>query len=172
MCPWATARTSGPFSPPPVGYRLMPAALKERFAAITVGDPKDEATLVGPMSSERALDVLLRQIEATKAAGARIVHGGNRVDRPGFFLEPTIVTDIDADNPLYQEEAFVPVLSFYVVDSEEEAIQLANATRFGLGGYVFDADVEHARQVATRIEAGMVYCGCPPRNGSSAGARR
>ncbi|MFL4907810.1 aldehyde dehydrogenase family protein [Streptomyces sp. MMS24-I2-30] len=135
----------------------MLAALKERFAAIRVGEPKDEDTLVGPVSSERALDVLLRQIEAAKAAGARIVHGGYRVDRPGFFLEPTIVTDIGPDNPLYQDEAFGPVLSFYVVDSEEEAIELANATRFGLGGYVFDADVEHARQVASRIEAGMVY---------------
>ncbi len=135
----------------------MLAALTERFAAIKVGDPKDEATLVGPLSSERALEGLLRQIQDAKAAGARIVHGGHRVDRPGFYLEPTIITDIDEDNPLFQEEAFGPVLSFYVVDSEEEAIQLANATRFGLGGYVFDADVEHAQQVATRLECGMVY---------------
>ncbi|MEV7992123.1 NAD-dependent succinate-semialdehyde dehydrogenase [Streptomyces sp. NPDC086077] len=133
------------------------AALKERFAAIKVGDPRDEDTLLGPLSSERALDVLLRQIEDAKAAGARVVQGGNRVDRPGFFLEPTIITDIREDNPLYEEEAFGPVLSFYGVDSEEEAIELANATRFGLGSYVFDADVEHARQVAGRMESGMVY---------------
>jgi succinate-semialdehyde dehydrogenase/glutarate-semialdehyde dehydrogenase len=135
----------------------MLAKLKERFADITVGDPKEEDTLVGPLSSERALEGLLAQIQEAKEAGARIAYGGSRIDRPGFYLEPTIVTDITEDNPLYHEEAFGPVLSFYVVDSEEEAIQLANATRFGLGSYVFDADIEHAQRVATRIEAGMVY---------------
>ncbi|MET7491827.1 aldehyde dehydrogenase family protein [Streptomyces sp900116325] len=135
----------------------MLAALKERFAEIKVGDPKDEDTQVGPLSSERALEGLLRQIQEAKDAGGRIVHGGNRVDRPGFYVEPTIITDITEDNPLYHEEAFGPVLSFYVVDSEDEAIRPANATRFGLGSYVFDADIDHAQQVATRIEAGMVY---------------
>ncbi|WP_371798543.1 NAD-dependent succinate-semialdehyde dehydrogenase [Streptomyces sp. NBC_01707] len=135
----------------------MLAALKERFSEIKVGDPKDEDTQVGPLSSERALEGLLRQIQEAKDAGGRIVHGGNRVDRPGFYVEPTIITDITEDNPLYHEEAFGPVLSFYVVDNEDEAIRLANATRFGLGSYVFDADIDHAQQVATRIEAGMVY---------------
>ncbi|MEU8835349.1 aldehyde dehydrogenase family protein [Streptomyces sp900116325] len=135
----------------------MLAALKERFAEIKVGDPKDEDTQVGPLSSERALEGLLRQIQEAEDAGGRIVHGGNRVDRPGFYVEPTIITDITEDNPLYHEEAFGPVLSFYVVDSADEAIRLANATRFGLGSYVFDADIDHVQQVATRIEAGMVY---------------
>jgi succinate-semialdehyde dehydrogenase/glutarate-semialdehyde dehydrogenase len=133
------------------------AALKARFAALKVGDPTDEATVLGPVVSERALQVLLKQIEDAKAAGARIVHGGKRVDRPGFYLEPTLITDITEGNPLYQQEAFGPVLSFYVVDSEEEAIKLANATKYGLGGYVFDADIAHAKQVASRIESGMVY---------------
>ncbi|WP_434667958.1 aldehyde dehydrogenase family protein [Paraburkholderia sp. A3BS-1L] len=136
---------------------LMLAALKERFAAIKVGDPRDEATVLGPLVSERALEGLLKQIADAEAAGARIVHGGKRVDRPGFFLEPTIITNITGDNPLFQQEAFGPVLSFYVVDSEEEAIKLANATKYGLGGYVFDADIARAKQVASRIESGMVY---------------
>ncbi|MFI5734924.1 NAD-dependent succinate-semialdehyde dehydrogenase [Kribbella sp. NPDC051587] len=135
----------------------MLAALKERFAAITVGDPTDEATDLGPVTSERALAGLLAQIEAARQAGATIVQGGRRVDRPGFYLEPTIITDIAEDNPLYQQEAFGPVLSFYVVDTEADAITLANAKKYGLGGYVFDADVEHAQQVAARIESGMVY---------------
>jgi succinate-semialdehyde dehydrogenase/glutarate-semialdehyde dehydrogenase len=135
----------------------MLAALKERFAALKVGDPTDETTVLGPLVSERAPEGLLKQIEETKAAGARIVHGGKRVDRPGFYLEPTIVTDIAEDNPLYQQEAFGPVLSFYVVDSEEQAIRLANATQYGLGAFVFDADVKHAKQVASSIESGMVY---------------
>ncbi|OCC10947.1 NAD-dependent succinate-semialdehyde dehydrogenase [Streptomyces sp. PTY087I2] len=135
----------------------MLAALKDAFAAIKVGDPTDEETQVGPLASERALDGLLRQIGEAKAAGGTVVTGGNRLDRPGFYLEPTIITGITEDNPLYHEEAFGPVLSFYVVESEEEAIRLANATRFGLGSYVFDADVEHAQDVAARLEAGMVF---------------
>ncbi|WP_423199089.1 MULTISPECIES: NAD-dependent succinate-semialdehyde dehydrogenase [unclassified Cupriavidus] len=135
----------------------MLAALKQRFAAIPVGDPTDEATLLGPLSSERALDGLLKQIADAKAAGAQIVCGGQRVNRPGFYLEPTIITGITKDNPLYYQEAFGPVLSFYVVDSEEEAIQLANDSNYGLGAFVFDVDIEHAKAVAARIEAGMVY---------------
>lgn len=135
----------------------MLAALTERFAALRVGDPTDPATDLGPLVSERALQGLLAQIREAEAAGARIVHGGGRVDRPGFFLEPTIITGIAEDNPLHRQEAFGPVLSFYVVDTEEEAVELANATPYGLGGYVFDADVEHARRVASRIESGMVY---------------
>ncbi len=133
------------------------AALVEKFAAIKVGDPTDESTVLGPIVSERALQGLLKQIEDARAAGARIVQGGKRVDRPGFFLEPTIVTDIAKDNPLYGQEAFGPVLSFYIVDSEDDAVKLANDTSYGLGGYVFDVDVEHAKQVASRIDSGMVY---------------
>jgi succinate-semialdehyde dehydrogenase/glutarate-semialdehyde dehydrogenase len=135
----------------------MLAALKKRFAAIKVGDPTDETTALGPLVSERALEGLLKQIKDAEAAGARVVYGGKRVDRPGFYLEPTIITDIAEGNPLYQQEAFGPVLSFYVVTDLAEAIKLANATSYGLGSYVFDADIEHARQVASRIESGMVY---------------
>ncbi|MEM5402839.1 NAD-dependent succinate-semialdehyde dehydrogenase [Paraburkholderia unamae] len=135
----------------------MLAALTAQFAAIKVGDPTDESTVLGPLVSERALQGLLKQIEEAQAAGARIVHGGKRVARPGFYLEPTIITDIAKDNPLYQQEAFGPVLSFYVVDSEEEAIELANDSKYGLGAFVFDTDVEHAKLVASRLEAGMVY---------------
>jgi len=135
----------------------MLAALKEKFAAIPVGDPTNETTLLGPLVSETALQGLLNQIDAAQAAGARIVTGGKRVARPGFFLEPTIITDIDENNPLYVQEAFGPVLSFYVVETEEEAIRLANATPYGLGGYVFDADVDNAKRIASYIDSGMVY---------------
>ena len=135
----------------------MLAALKEKFAAIPVGDPTDEATLLGPLVSERALQGLLKQIEDAKNAGAEIVYGGKCIDRAGFYLEPTIITNIDENNPLYTQEAFGPVLSFYIVDSEEKAIQLANATPYGLGAYVFDADIENAKRIASYIDSGMVY---------------
>jgi succinate-semialdehyde dehydrogenase/glutarate-semialdehyde dehydrogenase len=131
--------------------------LVKRLGSLKAGDPANPETSIGPIVSERALEDLLTQIQGAKAAGARIVLGGKRIDRPGFYLEPTIITDIARDNPLYQQETFGPVLSFYVVDSEEEAIKLANATRFGLGSAVFSADVDRAKKVADKIEAGMVF---------------
>ncbi|MFZ4928431.1 aldehyde dehydrogenase family protein [Chryseobacterium sp. Mn2064] len=131
--------------------------LKERFAKIKVGDPNEESTALGPLASERALNGLLKQIEDAELAGGSLVMGGKRVNRPGFYLEPTIFTDIAKDNPLYKQEAFGPVLSFYIVDTEEEAINLANDIDYGLGAYIFDEDTVHAKQVATKIESGMVY---------------
>ncbi|MDR0262392.1 MAG: NAD-dependent succinate-semialdehyde dehydrogenase [Sphingobacterium sp.] len=135
----------------------MLSLLTERFAAIQVGDPHDASTTLGPLVSERALEGLLKQIADAKDAGATIAFGGKRVDRPGFYLEPTIITGITKDNPLYKQEAFGPVLSFYIVDSEEQAIALANAIDYGLGGYVFDENIDHAKEIAGKIESGMVY---------------
>ena len=131
--------------------------LQERFTNIKVGDPNDADTTLGPLVSERALLGLLNQIEEAKAAGGEVVFGGKRIDRAGFYLEPTIITNIHKSNPLYNQEAFGPVLSFYVVDTEAEALALANDIDYGLGGYVFDADVAHAKEVANKIESGMVY---------------
>jgi len=133
------------------------AGLVERYLALTIGDPQDAATAVGPVVSENALSDLLAQVQAGVDAGARLVVGGHRIDRPGFFMEPTILTNIAEENPLYQEELFGPVLSYYVVESEEEAIKIANATKFGLGSSIFSADIERAKRVAARIEAGMVF---------------
>lgn len=131
--------------------------LVQRYAALNIGDPLDAATSIGPVASESALETLLSQIDAAVKAGARLVTGGQRVNRPGFFLEPTILTGITQDNPVFFEELFGPVLSYYVVDTEDEAIQVANATKFGLGSSVFSADIAHAKEVAARIEAGMVF---------------
>jgi succinate-semialdehyde dehydrogenase / glutarate-semialdehyde dehydrogenase len=133
------------------------AGFKERMSKFTAGDPADSRTTLGPVVSEQALNGLLHQIEQAKAHGADVVLGGKRLDRPGFYLEPTIITGITADNPLYQQETFGPVASFYVVESEEEAIRLANATGFGLGATVFTADLDHAEKLARRIDSGMVF---------------
>lgn len=138
------------------GERIL-ARLVESYANLTVGDPNDSASAVGPVVSESALQGLLAQVEKAVKAGATLVAGGRRIDRPGYFMEPTILADIAEDNPIFQEELFGPVLSYYVVDSEEEAIRVANATRFGLGSSVFSADIDHAQALARRIEAGMVF---------------
>jgi succinate-semialdehyde dehydrogenase/glutarate-semialdehyde dehydrogenase len=133
------------------------AGLTAKMAAATAGDPADEATSLGPINSERALEELLEQIERAKAAGATIALGGKRVDRPGFYLEPTIITDIAEENPLYQEETFGPIAAIYTVETEEEALRVANATEFGLGATVFSADIEHAKDLANKLDVGMVF---------------
>jgi succinate-semialdehyde dehydrogenase/glutarate-semialdehyde dehydrogenase len=132
-----------------------------RMGAISPGDPLDPKTLLGPVSSEKALNGLLRQISEAQTAGARVVLGGRQVDRPGYYLEPTIITDIDPKNPLFLQETFGPVASVYVVDTEDEAISLANATPFGLGSSVFSGDIDRARRVAERIDSGMVFINQP-----------
>jgi succinate-semialdehyde dehydrogenase / glutarate-semialdehyde dehydrogenase len=89
------------------------------------------------------------------------VVGGDRIDRPGFYLQATVLKDITPDNPVYQQELFGPVASIFVVDTEEEAITLANATPFGLSGSVFAGDMARGRAVAQRIESGMVFVNQP-----------
>jgi succinate-semialdehyde dehydrogenase / glutarate-semialdehyde dehydrogenase len=125
------------------------------------GDPMDPNTALGPVSSERALETLVAQVSEARTAGARVVIGGDRIDRDGFYLEPTVLTDIDPANPAYNTEFFGPVASFYIVDSADEAIKLANATRFGLGASVFTADLDRGRAIAAQIDSGMVFLNQP-----------
>lgn len=135
--------------------------MREAMSALRAGDPADAATTLAPLSSERALTQLLGQIERAIAAGATLVCGGKRIDRPGFYLEPTILTDIVEDNPLYREETFGPVVSIYIVKDEEEAIRVANGSPYGLGSSVFSADLERASRVANAIDSGMVFVNRP-----------
>jgi succinate-semialdehyde dehydrogenase/glutarate-semialdehyde dehydrogenase len=133
----------------------------KRMSALRAGNPEDPSTTLGPLSSEKAMNILLKQIDVAKTGGARVVLGGGRIGRPGFYIEPTILTDIDRRNPIYSQELFGPVASYYVVESEGEAIALANATPFGLGASVFTSDMEHGQRVAERIDSGMVFINQP-----------
>lgn len=96
---------------------------------------------------------------------AKVVIGGERIDRPGFYIEPTIITNISSKNPLFQEETFGPVASFYIVETEEEAIELANATKLGLGASIVGTNIKHAQEVAAKIDTGMVYVNSDPFGG-------
>lgn len=151
-----------------VGRERGEAFLREFSAGlctVQAGDPADPGTTLGPLSSERALDLLLEQIRIAKDGGAQVALGGNRIDRPGYYLEPTILTGINEKNPAADLEFFGPVASCYVVDTADEAIELANATPFGLGASVFTSDVDRGRQVARQIESGMVYINQPAWTG-------
>lgn len=133
------------------------AAFSEQMAGLTVGDPTDPETTLGPLSSESALNLILDQIKEATDNGAEIVTGGGRVDRDGFYVEGTVITGIDIKNPAYTTEFFGPVASFYVVDTEDEAVELANGTPFGLGASIFTGDTARGRALAKRIDSGMVY---------------
>lgn len=125
--------------------------------ALKPGDPMDEKTTLGPLSSEAALVQLVAQVDDAVAKGARLLMGGKRIDRPGSFMQPTILTDIKPGNPAFRDEFFGPVVSFYRVKNEDEAIALANDSDFGLGGSVWTKDVERGRRVASRVETGMMF---------------
>ncbi|MDG0426592.1 NAD-dependent succinate-semialdehyde dehydrogenase [Klebsiella pneumoniae] len=125
--------------------------------AVKIGDPLDESTTLGPLSSKDALDTLSKQVDEAVKNGAKLHLGGKAVAREGNFFEPTILTGITRDNPAYFEEFFGPVAQIYVVKNDEEAIQLANDSHYGLGGAVFSQDIERAKRMASAIETGMVY---------------
>jgi succinate-semialdehyde dehydrogenase/glutarate-semialdehyde dehydrogenase len=130
---------------------------KAALAALRPGDPLDPATTLGPLSSEGALVQLLEQVDTAVAHGARLVMGGKRIDRPGAFMEPTILTDIAPGNPAFRDEFFGPVASFYRVKDEAAAIALANDSDFGLGGSVWTKDVARGQRVASKVETGMMF---------------
>lgn len=137
------------------------SGFKKAMTALQAGDPGDANTTLGPVSSERALDQLLEQIQRAVDAGAVIECGGHRIDREGFYIEPTILGNVNTSNPIYREELFGPIASFFVVQSEDEAIRLANDTQYGLGGSILTADLARGEQIAARIDSGMVFVNRP-----------
>jgi succinate-semialdehyde dehydrogenase/glutarate-semialdehyde dehydrogenase len=133
------------------------AKFKAALETLKPGDPMDEKTTHGPLSTEAALLQLLKQVDAAVAHGARLLMGGKRIDRPGAFMQTTILTDIQPDNPAFRDEFFGPVVSFYRVKTEGEAIALANDSDFGLGGSVFTQDIARGKRVASRVDTGMMF---------------
>ena len=133
----------------------------DKMSKLKVGDPMDRATELGPLCTEEAAVQLADQVNRSVTAGARVLLGGNRVDRPGAFMEPTILTDLHPGIPAYHEELFGPVASFYRVKDEQAAIDLANDSDFGLGGSVFTQDIERGKRVADQIDTGMVFINHP-----------
>jgi succinate-semialdehyde dehydrogenase/glutarate-semialdehyde dehydrogenase len=130
---------------------------KSALAALTPGDPLDEKTTLGPLSSESALTDLLKQVDGALTHGAKAIIGGRRIDRAGAYMEPTILTDVTPKNPAFRQEFFGPVALFFRVKDEEAAIALANDSDFGLGGSVFTADIARGKRVASRVETGMMF---------------
>jgi aldehyde dehydrogenase (NAD+) len=144
--------------------------------SVVVGDPQDHATFMGPVAGRKQYDTVRGYIQMGLDEGARLVAGG--LERPagldrGFFVRPTVFADVTPEMRIFQEEIFGPVLCITPFRDEEHAIELANATVFGLSGYVQSADVERARRVAGRMRTGMVHLnGAPTDAGAPFGGYR
>ena len=128
-----------------------------RMAGIEPGDPLDPETRFGPLSSQAAADGLVEQIRNAVEQGATLRTGGGRIDGPGAYVQPTVLTDVTPDMRAFSEELFGPAAVIYKVSSTDEAVELANNSPFGLGGAVFSADEDLALDVADRLESGMVW---------------
>ncbi|AMM32926.1 succinate-semialdehyde dehydrogenase [Sinomonas atrocyanea] len=137
-------------------YESFVTAFAAAMAGIKPGDPTDPDTLLGPLSSEAAVEELLDQIRDATDQGAVILAGGRRADRPGAFLEATVLTDVTPQMRAYHEELFGPVAVVHRAASVDEAVEIANDSPFGLGAAVFTADEALGHDVADRLEAGMV----------------
>lgn len=125
---------------------------------LTPGNPSDaNRGEYAPLSSEAAAKGLMEQITEARHAGATVHVGGERPDLPGYYVAPTVLTDIPETSRAFSEELFGPVVMVYRVQSEDEAIELANSSVYGLGGSVFSTDEHRAQQVADRLDVGMVH---------------
>jgi aldehyde dehydrogenase (NAD+) len=128
-------------------------ALLDKFP---MGDPWDPTTQIGPVITEAAVSRILGMIDRAKQA-APLVRGGRRADRPGFYIEPTLLTEVDPGSEIAQEEVFGPVVGAIPFDTEEQAIRIANGTSYGLASYIHTHDLRRAHRVAEQIESGGVY---------------
>jgi len=129
----------------------------EKMAALKVGDPFDEATELGPLSSAQGLKDLDRDVKATVEAGANVLTGGQPLVRPGNFYAPTVLTNIPKGSPAHKEELFGPVASVFRAKDLDDAIRIANDSRFGLGASAWTSDDKERERFINELDAGMVF---------------
>jgi len=132
-------------------------AIVERSRDVRVGDPLAPDTQVGAITTEKQLDTILSHIEGARRAGARIALGGERIEGPGMYVQPTVLTGVTPDMAIAREEVFGPVLSVLTFNSLDEAVALANSTMYGLSAAVWSNDLSTCIEAARRIRAGTIW---------------
>ncbi len=131
--------------------------LIEKISQLRVGDPLDDVVDIGPLATKEGVDQLDRQVKMSVEMGATVLVGGGKEDNPGFFYQPTVLTNVKREMPVYAEETFGPVVAMIKVDDEKEAINSANDTCFGLGASIWTKDIEKADRLSNEIQAGNVF---------------
>ena len=141
--------------------REIAGEFENRFVAamekVKTGDPMDPGTELGPLATPEILEGLDEQVRKTVAAGGRVLTGGRRLDRPGNYYAPTVLAEVPRGSPAWEEELFGPVASLFRVDGIDEAIEVANATTFGLGASAWTRDERECDRFVDEIESGMVF---------------
>ena len=163
LCVPAKFRNAGQVCASPIRFYL-PRSLYERFAAdftaaaqaLKLGHGSDAATQMGPLTHARRVADMQRFVDDARDQGARLRCGGNAVDGPGFFFQPTVLCDVPTTARVLRDEPFGPLAVLQPYDTLDEAIEAANATRYGLGAYAFTRDLHTAHRLAEELEAGMV----------------
>ena len=138
-------------------YDEFTSGFVKAMEALIIGDPMNERTQIGPLATEKILADLEKQVDESVDMGARVLTGGQRIDRSGYYYAPTVLADIPEDAPAFGEELFGPVASLFRVRSVHEAIALANATTFGLGSAAWTNDAMEQQLFINDIEAGCVF---------------
>ena len=138
-------------------YQEFTDIFREKMAALKIGDPTDDEIDYGPMAREDLAADLLKQVQAGVKKGAKVVLGGDRPKGEGAFFNPTILSDVKSDNPIYDQELFGPVAMVFNAKNEKDAIRIANDSRYGLGGSVWTTDRDRGQYVARQINCGAVY---------------
>lgn len=141
--------------------RPIADAFTKRFVeaarALKLGDPFDERTSMGPIARGDLRDGMHDQVQRSIATGANLLLGGNKAEGPGFFYEPTVLTDVAPGMAAFDEEIFGPVAAITVADDVEHAIRLTNTSEYGLGGNIWSSDIPKARDIIRRLETGGVF---------------
>jgi succinate-semialdehyde dehydrogenase/glutarate-semialdehyde dehydrogenase len=132
-------------------------AMSEAMKALKVGDPVDRQTAVGPLARLDLLENLDDQVQRSVAAGARVFCGGKRMDRKGYFYEPTVLVEVRPGMAAFDEETFGPVAAITPCAGADDAVRLANQSRYGLGASIWTTDIARAEQLAAQLEAGCVF---------------
>ena len=138
-------------------YEEFERRFVDEMRALKIGDPMEESTEIGPLATPQIVKDLEEQVQRAVAAGARVLTGGKRPDRPGNFFEPTVLVDLDLKAPVACEEIFGPVAMLFRASNIDEAIQIANATPFGLGSSAWTNDAKEQAQFIEELEAGSVF---------------
>lgn len=131
--------------------------LVKKLKSLKVGDPTISETDIGPLATSQMLKDIVDQVDKSVKLGANVIFGGQKIYEKGYYYQPTVITNLKDGMPVYNEEVFGPVFSIINFETEEEAIEIANSTEFGLGSSLFTKDIEKARLISRRIEAGSVF---------------